>query len=229
MSFTEFGQDFNRLTTTCTAAAVLTPAESDYYDENGMLSDGVETAEGNRAMGVASSFVYIYIPFVTQYDYRDYSVGVTREDLKWTIPLNDFSHDKATTSNEKMEEVEREGRKRSHGEAINTARHLHLTSSDTETPGKRYKSPEDSPRSEQSKVRYNRLETLQNRLAPYLLGFKMGIISVARPVHMALLKLSHRILGKLIAITTFDIVLENESVALAKIVRRLEIREEDEF
>ncbi|KAF7382343.1 hypothetical protein HZH68_015262 [Vespula germanica] len=135
MSFTEFGQDFNRLTTTCTAAAVLTPAESDYYDENGMLSDGVETAEGNRATGVASSFVYIYIPFVTQYDYRDYSVGVTREDLKWTIPPNDFSHvdDKATTSNEKMEEVEREGRKRSHGEAINTARHLHLTSSDTET------------------------------------------------------------------------------------------------
>lgn len=89
----------------------------------------------------------------------------------------------------------------------------------------------------------------------------MRVISVTRPVHVALLKLSHRILGKverlpgrsrigetgvttyflqdpspfyctvskLITITTFDIVLENESVALAKIVRRLEIREEDEF
>lgn len=56
MSFTEFGQDFNRLTTACTAAAVLTLAESDYYDENGMLSDGVETAEGKSVDRSAFAF-----------------------------------------------------------------------------------------------------------------------------------------------------------------------------
>ncbi|KAF7381363.1 hypothetical protein HZH66_013757 [Vespula vulgaris] len=137
MSFTEFGQDFNRLTTTCTAAAVLTPAESDYYDENGMLSDGVETAEGK-------------------------------------------------------------------------------------SPGKRYKSPEDSPRSEQSKVRIlGKVERLPGRSRIGETGVTTYFLQDPSPFYCTV--------SKLIAITTFDIVLENESVALAKIVRRLEIREEDEF